>query len=541
MTEHTMERATIWSATDDDFERRKESIFYTRSFDTLLKVSQVIGHTHDAHKAINQILAILSGELNLQKGRVLLPDPDNGLLAIKYSYGLSQNEINQGAYAPGEGVTGQVLHSGRVAIVSDPHDAPDYLGRIVSPKQLAARAQAYFAVPIQIDDKILGVLAIYGDRPPKNQERNVGRLLLVVAAIIGQAIMLDRFVREQTRALASENEKLRNKLLNREKTYGILGESSLLKRALVQAKRAAQSSASVLLMGESGTGKERFARMIHFSSPRREKPFVCINCAAIPEQLLESELFGHEKGAFTGASQQRQGKFELANDGTLFLDEIGDMSLELQSKLLRALQERTIQRVGGSREVPINVRIITATHKNLKKAVNEERFRLDLYYRLNVIPIYLPPLRDREGDVRLLATYFLNRANQQNQANIVLDEQALIALEQYDWPGNIRQLENVIERLAIMSDSERVQRQTVELILEDERVVTIPQNHDVYKEEIREPAAASNRPYQWVSDIDRQRIEQALKQSGGNRTRAAALLGLTTRQLYYRLKKLMIE
>jgi Nif-specific regulatory protein len=337
-----------------------------------------------------------------------------------------------------------------------------------------------------------------------------------------------------------ENRNLKRALADNDSTNavnlspGIIGESVKLKLAIKTAKLAADTEASVLLNGESGTGKERFARMIHFNSPRRDQPFIAINCAAIPENLLESELFGHEKGAFTGAVQRNIGKFEAADGGTLFLDEIGDMSFDLQSKFLRTLQEGVVQRVGSNITTPVNVRIIAATHKDLQKAIQNSEFRLDLYYRLNVIPIELPPLRDRDGDIPLLAVYFLNRANQRHRRNVSLDTSAFNSLNSYHWPGNIRQLENVIERLVILSEKDRITAAVLEPMLDQESDFSKTLTN------ISDNIFFQNRPYNRVNAVDREKIIKTLDECRGNKTTAAIRLGLTPRQLQYRIQKLEI-
>ena len=309
---------------------------------------------------------------------------------------------------------------------------------------------------------------------------------------------------------------------------------------------AAKSEAAVLLVGESGSGKEKFARMIHQLSDRRDMPFICINCAAIPEQLLESELFGHEKGSFTGAIQNRIGKFELASGGTLFLDEIGDMPLELQAKLLRILQEKKLQRVGGNNEIDVNVRIISATNKELENAVNISDFRLDLFYRLNVISIQLPPLRERADDIKLLALHFLNRANQRYSRNAILTPNTLQLLESYSWPGNIRQLENVIERAIIMSDQDKISEEQLESILNDEAKICIvpsfkqPPSHHGQSTLTAQASEFHNRAYSRVRKMEKPAILEAIARAHGNKTSAAKMLGMTPRQLHYRIKKLGI-
>jgi Nif-specific regulatory protein len=274
--------------------------------------------------------------------------------------------------------------------------------------------------------------------------------------------------------------------------------------------------------------------MIHLASERRDRPFVCINCAAIPPNLLEAELFGHEKGSFTGAVASRPGKFEVAAGGTLFLDEIGDMAVDLQAKLLRVLQEKTVQRLGGNRDIPVDVRIVSATNKQLEESVQNNAFRLDLYYRLNVIPIALPPLREREGDIQLMALYFLARYNQQQHRDLVFSPEALERLAAYDWPGNVRQLENIIERLVIMSDSDRIGAVEIARMLELESAI---RPGVVTGGAVVEPFP---RPYRKVQSDERERIVAALRRAQGNKTHAARQLGMSPRQLHYRLIKLKI-
>jgi Nif-specific regulatory protein len=285
------------------------------------------------------------------------------------------------------------------------------------------------------------------------------------------------------------------------------------------------SRATVLLLGESGTGKELIARAIHYNSPQAQGPFITLNCAALPESLVESELFGHEKGAFTGATALRKGRFELADGGTLFLDEIGDLPLAMQSKLLRVLQERTFERVGGGKSITVQVRLIAATNRDLERAVAEGRFREDLYYRLKVVPIRLPPLRERKEDIPMLVDHFLKRFRQEHQKPTTILPDALARLVEYQWPGNVRELENALERLVIMGRQPQINLQDVTAILGE-----------------RPPAgslgaSAEASLVSSVQDLERQQIVKAMEESGGVQAKAAKILGITPRQLGYRLKK----
>lgn len=502
--------------------------------EVFLLAAGMVGKSQAPELAIGSILRLLAERLHLDKGRVVLPDAA-GVLRICYAYDLTDEEKSRGIYALGEGVTGRLMRDGGVALVPDVNAEPEYVARVFGRATQRGTSMAFIAVPILQDERPIGVLAVNAVRDVACSFEGAIYVLQVLASMIGQLLRIERLATADSGGAAYDGrERRQDARVAGGASYGILGHSHALRQAQQQALRAASSDATVMLMGESGTGKEKFARMIHVSGARRDKPFVCINCATIPENLLESELFGHEKGSFTGATDTRPGKFELASGGTLFLDEIGDMDIELQAKLLRALQEKTIQRIGGRSEIPVDVRIITATHKNLQDLVNGGEFRLDLYYRLNVIAINLPALRERKGDIRLLAAYFMNRENQRYGRNIMLADGALDLLEQYDWPGNIRQLENVIERMVVMADGDRVPLGDVERILRDEaRIQSVPEQ--------RPALDATIRPYARVQEQERETIETALQQARGNKTQAAKQLGLTARQLHYRLAKLSIR
>ena len=286
----------------------------------------------------------------------------------------------------------------------------------------------------------------------------------------------------------------------------------------------------MLFRSESGTGKELFARALHLASPRRDAPFIKVNCAAIPEWLFESELFGHERGAFTGAQGERAGWFELADGGTIFLDEIGELPLALQTKLLRTLQEGTVLRLGGKREKKVDVRLVAATHRDLDHEVAQGRFRSDLYYRLYVIPIRLPALRERPEDIPALVLHFLNRANQAHQRNVNVTPAALARLERHPWPGNIRELANVIERLVLLADTP---------LVDGDRIVHLLRSADPRPAAPRAPEAPPVvREYWRATSHPAHALADALARHGGNQSRAAQALGLTPRQFTYRMKKL---
>ena len=502
--------------------------------------------------AIEGILRLMSQMIGLNRGRVVLPDDAGKEMQIRYAYGLTLSERKRGRYALGEGVTGRVMRTGQIAVVQNIDDEPIYLTRAVDRATLPQETVAFIAVPILEGDSTMGVLGAHRLRGRKRPFSRDITLLRVLSTLIAQILSMNRLIEEKTAWLADENQALKQALDQKsENTHGILGESPALQHALRQALNVSPTQATVLLAGESGTGKERFARMVHLTSQRRDGPFMAINCAAIPDALLESELFGHEKGAFTGAVVMTRGIVELSEGGTLFLDEIGDLAIDLQSKLLHVLEKQAIKRVGGTKDIPVNTRIIAATHKNLQKAVNEGRFRIDLFYRLNVFPIHLPPLRERTGDVRSLARHFLQTANQEFDRNTMFGVGVLERLEAYNWPGNIRQLENVIKRSVLIAQDRQIAINDITLILQHEsHIGTHLEAGTAQAQEVAVPLMALSgvspprhadiplRGYGWVSADEIASLREALRSTRGNKTRAAASLGMTPRQFRYRLEKL---
>jgi two-component system NtrC family response regulator len=334
-------------------------------------------------------------------------------------------------------------------------------------------------------------------------------------------------VAEQSR-LRSEVRDLQRQLVERHRLEGIVGESGRMQEVLALAKRVAPSDATVLIRGESGTGKELVARAIHFNSRRAIGPLVSLNCAALPEQLLESELFGHEKGAFTGAMAQRKGRFEQADRGSIFLDEIGDLSPALQVKLLRVLQEREFERVGGNRTIACDVRVLAATHRDLEAAMRERTFREDLYYRLNVVTIQIPPLRERREDIPLLLDHFLRKFAQKNRRDVTgLTAAARDALLKYEYPGNVRELENIVERAVLLCRG---------------RVVDVEDLPAAVRPGRRGGGDPMPKDLPGVlADIERQAIASALERTGGIQTQAAESLGISERVLRYKMKKYGLE
>jgi two-component system NtrC family response regulator len=338
-------------------------------------------------------------------------------------------------------------------------------------------------------------------------------------------LLIQRAEREVS--LSRENRDLRDQLREKFKVDFIISASRGMEEALNLVKRAAPSAATVLILGESGTGKELIARAIHYSSPRADRPLVKVNCAALPENLLESELFGHEKGAFTGAVTRRVGRFEQADQGTIFLDEIGDLSPSLQSKLLRVLQEKEFERVGSGQTLKVDVRVVAATNRNLEEAIQKGTFREDLYYRLNVVTVFLPPLRERKEDIPPLIEHFLKKYRRENQKSMVsLSKEARDLLLNYNYPGNIRELENIVERAVVLSRGDTIMTQDLPLNLREGKV-----------EDLMKQSGKGRSLPETLEEIERLRITQALENSHGVQTRAAEELGISERVLRYKMKK----
>lgn len=503
------------------------------------EVMKMVGRSLAPAFVLREMLHLMSELLGLNRGRMVLagetlPGAER-TAAVRHAYGLTAEEVQRGVFRWGEGITGRVLASGLPAIVQDVDAEPLFLFRTVPRERLPPQTVAFIALPIEVNGATIGVLACHRIRSRQRHLNDDLAVLRILATLSGQLLQLEQLVAEQTRQLMARNAALARALDSASARYGLIGRSPALLQALGELERVSQSQATVLLLGESGTGKELFARAVHLASGRHDQPFIKVNCSAIPETLFESELFGYERGAFTGASTARAGWFEQANGGSIFLDEIGELPLAMQSKLLRTLQEGTLVRLGGTREVKVNVRLVAATNRDLAKEVQAGRFRQDLYYRLNVIPIRLPSLRERGEDVRALALHFVNRANQAHQRNVNLAPDALARLEAHDWPGNIRELGNLIERLVLLADHTLVTAATLERFMPEATGAAPPPT-----------ARAANAPgdseplvrgYQSAQSHSAQALQDALARHQGNQSRAAQSLGLTLRQFAYRLRK----
>ncbi len=493
----------------------------------LYRISQAMAHRHDVKELLNEVLDIMETEMDFSRGTLTLRRPDTDIFAIEASHALSPDEKRKGQYRLGEGITGRVAKSGKSKYVPDITKDPNFIGRTGSRKRASA---AFLCVPIIHQRRVIGTMSV--DLPVASEDdlKRDLRFLKLVADILAEGVAGIREQLEERTSLMAENERLREQLGDRYHPDSIVGNCSSMQPVYNLVRQVAHSTATVLIRGESGTGKELVARAIHYGSPRKDAPFICVNCASLPENLIESELFGHEKGAFTGATYQRQGRFELANGGTLFLDEIGDISPTVQVRLLRVLQEQTFERVGGNKTVSVNVRIIAATSSNLEEGISDGRFREDLYYRLNVFPIHIPPLRDRRSDIMLLADHFVQKYNKVHGNKVKrISTAAINMMAIYHWPGNVRELENCIERAVLTS---------ADAVIHGYNMPPSLQTSDETDTAMVPDEGASLQAM--MDSYQKEVVIDALKRHRGNATAAARHLQTTQRVLNYQIKRLGI-
>ncbi len=472
-------------------------------------------------------LDIMERNLDVVRGMVTLYNRKTGKIFIHKSIGLTLEEERRGIYCLGEGITGQVVETNRAVIIPEIGSEPKFLNRTQSMPAKENRHLPFICVPIARGKKVLGTISVEVNCASQVFINRVLEILTIVATMTAHAAELYLLENEERTYWLSENRRLQDALKKKYRADNIIGDSKPMREIHAMIKRIARTKTTVLILGESGVGKELVANAIHYASPRASSPFIKFNCAALPETLIESELFGHEKGAFTGASAQRTGRFEEADGGTIFLDEIGELSLAMQTKLLRVLQERTFERVGGNRAIKVDIRIITATNKNLAAMSDDGRFREDLFYRLNVFPIMIPPLRERGSDVITLADHFVSRFAKENGKEIKrITTPALDMLMSYHWPGNVRELENVIERAAILTDDHVIQAFNLPPSLQ-----TAKASGTTIKSGL--PAKLDAVAYEMIAD--------ALKTNQGNMTHTARELGITRHALRLRMDKLDID
>src|SRR5229473_7074406 len=480
-----------------------------RDLNTLLKISAAIGSIRNVESLQWQLLGMIFDVIPAERGAILLAD--SGSAEISFPVAWDRVSGPDHPVHVSRALAERVIREG-VAVLENEDRA-----LAAAPDGAANVARSLLCVPVAVADRILGVIYLDSASTAAPFTKDDLQLLAAIAGIAGIAIENAR----QFERLGSENQRLRAEVSLQ---HDMVGQSPRMRQVYAFIEKVAPSDSTVLIHGESGTGKELAARAIHKNSPRKDQPFMALNCAALTETLLESELFGHEKGAFTSAICQKKGLLEVAEGGSVFLDEVGELSVTLQAKLLRVLQEREFVRVGGTRSIKLNVRFLAATNKDLQKAVREDAFRTDLFHRLNVISFTLPPLREHPDDIPLLAEYFAARyAKRCNRDVKGISAEARACLAQYDWPGNIRELENAMERAVVIGSSS--------FILPEDLPETL----------LETSPASGNAPAQYhdaVRNLKKQLILSAFEQTGGSITEAAKLLGLNPNYLHRLIRNL---
>lgn len=493
---------------------------------TLVEVSRALAGTLHLEQALHRVLELLERHHQMSPSMVTLLDASTEELSIAVAHGLT-SEGKRVRYQIGEGITGRVAQAGKPIVVPRVSREPMFLNRAGQRKNLQKHDRSFICVPVIMNGTPIGALGVdMRFQEERDYEREL-KFLQVITAMIAQAITVSRLAAAERQRLVDENSHLRKELRERYDFSNIIGNSSRLRQVYEQITQVAPTNTTVLIRGESGTGKELITHAIHYNSPRARQPFVKVNCAALPETLIEAELFGHEKGAFTGAQARKKGRFELADGGTLFLDEIGDLSPATQIKLLRVLQEREFERLGGTSTIKVNVRLLTATNRDLEVAIAEGKFREDLYYRLNVFSIFVPPLRERKDDILLLAEHFLEKYAREHGKPIKrIATSAIDMLASYHWPGNVRELENTIERAVLVCESNVLHGYHMPPTLQ-----TAEGSGTVLRLSLEDSVGA----------FERDMIQDALKTARGNRAKAAKMLHTTERIVGYKVKKYDID
>ncbi|MFH1708726.1 MAG: nif-specific transcriptional activator NifA [Planctomycetota bacterium] len=498
-----------------------------RELALFFEISQTLDGSLDIRDVLHPVLNLIARHTGMERGTLTLLNRATDEIAIEESISLTETQKKAGRYKLGEGVTGRVVQSGQPMVVPSISREPQFLNRTGARKGKRPQDISFICVPIKIGKETIGALS--ADRlftDAESLEDDV-RILAIIASMIAQAVKIRQAAQEERRRLLAENIRLQEELRDRFRPDNIIGNSQVMQQVYDLIAQVSKSETTVLIRGESGTGKELVAHAVRYNSLRAGKPFIKVNCAALPETVIESELFGHEKGAFTGAIAARKGRFELAHSGTLFLDEIGDLSAATQIKLLRVLQEREFERVGGTQTIKVDVRLIAATNRNLEELIARGTFRQDLYYRLNIFPIHLPPLRERKSDILLLTDHFVEKYSKANHKNVRrISTPAIDMLMAYHWPGNVRELENCIERAVILSNDDVIHGHHLPPTLQ-----TAESSGTVHTGTLDET----------LDKLERELVLDALKSARGNMAKAARALGLTERIMGLRVAKHRIE
>lgn len=496
-----------------------------RKLSILIEINQAVSRDLNLEESLHAALHILARSYHIKSGMVFLLEGENILRMIS-SYGI-KSELAKSVYRTGEGLTGRIAETGKPIVVPQVSKESTYLNRLGTWDSMRDKEQTYVGVPIILDYRILGVLAIILPYHARRDYDNTRKFLTLVASALLQPILFRQQIDVERKKLVDENISLKQQLQQEHNLNNVVGNSQEMREIYNMVLQVSPSNTTVLIRGETGTGKELIAQAIHYNSPRKDKPLIRVNCAAVPENLIESEFFGYEKGAFTGAVARKRGRFELADGGTIFLDEIGNLSQMTQTKLLRVLQEQEFERVGGSETLKVDIRVITATNANLEKMIKEGAFREDLYYRLNVFSIFLPPLRERKTDLLLLSDHFLLKYGRQ-QGKVIkrISTPAIDMLMRYHWPGNVRELENCIERAVLLCQDHVIHSYHLPPTLQ-----TAESSNTITRQSLQDA----------VISYEEELIQDALKTTKGSQAKASRLLDTTERILGYKIKQYGID
>jgi Nif-specific regulatory protein len=492
----------------------------------LYQASEVIAKSKDIEEAVPQVMEKMAERIGFHQAFLTVLNRNSSKINIEVAYGLTYEQKERGEYKIGEGIIGEVVKTGEPVIISHISDEPRYLNKTRSTIKLRDD-DSFICVPIKAKNEIIGTLSIKLKFKPERSFHDELQLLTIMASIFARLVRSRQDKVEELERLRFQKLREQGLYSYNDRMTSIVGESGKMQAVYDLISRVAMINTTILIRGESGVGKELVAQAIHDQSPRRKKQMIKINCAAIPEMLIESELFGYEKGAFTGADKLHKGRFELAEKSTIFLDEIGDLSANLQVKLLRVLQEKEFQRLGGTETIKADVRVITATNRDLETLMSKNEFREDLYYRLNVFPVFIPPLRERRADIPLLVNHFIEKYKKIHGLEIKrISSTAIDLLMTYHWPGNIRELENCIERASILSTDKVIRSHNLPPTL---------QSAASTQSKVAGGLEAI------LENVEKQMLIDALNISKGNISKAAEQLKLTERIIGLRIKKYQID
>jgi len=504
-----------------------EECYGVRELKLLFEISQRLINSRELSKDLTPVLRMVVEHLTAERSFLTIFNRKTSRIVIDAAWGLSSTQQARGSYDVGEGVIGRVIETGQPVVISEISKSRLFKNKTRSGLTINGDELSFICVPVMKENRISGALSVVRKYNPRISYEEDIRLMSVVGSLVASVAHYQQEKHEELELLRQRNRDLKNQLEADLRPDSMVGNSGKMRDVYGLITMVAPTNSSVLIRGESGTGKELIAESIHTNSQREKGPMIKVNCSALPDSLIESELFGHEKGAFTGADQRRTGRFEKAHKGTLFLDEVGDLPQPTQVKLLRILQEREFERLGSSEPIHVDVRIIAATNRNLEALIETGDFREDLFYRINVFPLFLPPLRDRREDIPMLTDHFIEKFNKRNNASVKrITTTALNMLMVYAWPGNIRELENCIERACIL---------TRDGVIHSYNLPPSLQTADSTE------TNSTGGLMESVERIEKQLIIEALTSTGGNIAKAAEMLKITERMLGTRVKKYRIE